>query len=75
VLRDLQAEGLIERVPSKHDQRAKAIRLTRAADPVMRQIGAIQETVRRKLLRDIDPKDLGICLSVFAAILANMDAP
>jgi MarR family transcriptional regulator for hemolysin len=73
VLRDLQAEGLIERVPSKHDQRAKVIRLTRAADPVMRQIAAIQDSVRRKLLRDIDPKDLGTCMSVFAAILANMD--
>jgi len=75
VLRDLQSEGLIERVPSKHDQRAKVIRLTRAADPVMRQIVAIQESVRRKLLRDIDPQDLSTCMSVFAAILANMDHP
>jgi len=73
VLRDLQSEGLIERVPSERDQRAKVIRLTRAADPVMRQIFAIQETVRRKLLRDIDPRDLGTCMSVFAAILANME--
>jgi MarR family transcriptional regulator, transcriptional regulator for hemolysin len=73
VLRDLQSEGLIERVPSQQDQRAKVIRLTRAADPVMRQISAIQETVRRKLLRDIDAQDLGTCMSVFAAILANMD--
>ena len=75
VLRDLQSDGLIERVPSKRDQRAKVIRLTRAADPVMRQIAAIQDTVRRKLLQDIEPKDLGTCMSVFAAILANMDAP
>ena len=73
VLRDLQSEGLIERVPSKHDQRAKSIRLTRAADPVMRQIGLIQDRVRHKLLHDIDPKDMGVCMSVFAAILANMD--
>jgi MarR family transcriptional regulator, transcriptional regulator for hemolysin len=73
VLRDLQSEGLIERVPSERDQRAKVIRLTRAADPVMRQIFAIQESVRRRLLRDIDPQDLGTCMSVFAAILANMD--
>jgi len=73
VLRDLQSEGLIERVPSEQDQRAKVIRLTRAADPVMRQIAVIQETVRRKLLRDIDPQDLGTCMSVFAAILANME--
>jgi MarR family transcriptional regulator for hemolysin len=75
VLRDLQSEGLVERVPSQHDQRAKVIRLTRAADPVMRQIAAIQESVRKKLLRNIKPKDLAVCMSVFAAILANMDAP
>jgi MarR family transcriptional regulator for hemolysin len=75
VLRDLQSEGLIERVPSPHDQRAKVIRLTRAADPVMRQIVAIQETVRKKLLRNISPEHLSISMSVFAAILANMDAP
>jgi MarR family transcriptional regulator for hemolysin len=75
VLRDLQAEGLIERVPSEHDQRAKVIRLTSAADPVMRQIVAIQDAVRKKLLRDISSEQLGVCMSVFAAILANMDAP
>lgn len=73
VLRDLQSEGLIERVASQRDQRAKVIRLTRAADPVMRQISAIQDAVRRKLLRNIAPQDLGTCMSVFAAILANMD--
>jgi MarR family transcriptional regulator for hemolysin len=75
VLRDLQSEGLIERVPSEHDQRAKVIRLTSAADPVMRQIVAIQEAVRKKLLRDISPEHLGVCMSVFAVILANMDVP
>jgi DNA-binding MarR family transcriptional regulator len=74
VLRDLESEGLIERVPSAHDQRAKVIRLKRAADPVMRQIAGIQEEVRCKLLGGIDPKDLSTCMSVFAAILANMDA-
>jgi MarR family transcriptional regulator for hemolysin len=75
VLRDLESEGLIERVPSRHDQRAKVIRLTRAADPVMRQIAAIQESVRKRLLRNIAPGNLNVCMSVFAAILANMDAP
>jgi hypothetical protein len=41
----------------------------------MRQIVAIQEAVRKKLLRDISPEHLGVCMSVFAAILANMDVP
>jgi MarR family transcriptional regulator for hemolysin len=74
VLRDLQSEGLIERVASRDDQRAKVIRLTSAADPVMRQIAAIQESVRKQLLRDISPEKLGVSMGVFAAILANMDA-
>ncbi len=73
VLRDLQVEGLIERVPSKHDRRAKVIRLTRAADPVMRQIAEIQNTTRRKLLQGIGAQDLEKCLEVFAAIQANVD--
>ena len=73
VLRDLQKEGLIERVPSKHDRRAKVIRLTRAATPVMRQIAAIQSKTRRKLLQDIGAADLEKSLEVFAAILANTE--
>lgn len=74
VLRDLEAEGLIERVNSQRDQRAKVIRLTPAARPVMRQIAKIQEAVRARLLDGIDAKDLGACMSVFASILSNMDA-
>src|SRR5262245_22808668 len=75
VLRDLEAEGLIERASGSADRRAKVIRLTAAAKPVMKQINRIQETVRSRLLRGIDPKDLTICMSVFAQILANMDDP
>lgn len=73
VLRDLEAEGLIERLPGKDDRRAKVIRLTQAAKPVMREIDRIQNAVRAKLLRGIDPEDLSACVSVFARILANMD--
>jgi MarR family transcriptional regulator, transcriptional regulator for hemolysin len=73
VLRDLEAEGLIERAPGSADRRARVIRLTAAAKPVMRQITRIQESVRAGLLRDIDPKDLTVCMAVFAQILANLD--
>jgi MarR family transcriptional regulator for hemolysin len=75
VLRDLEAEGLIERAPGSADRRAKVIRLTAAAKPVMKQINRIQESVRARLLRGIDPKDLTVCMAVFAQILANMDEP
>jgi MarR family transcriptional regulator for hemolysin len=73
VLRDLEAEGLIERAPGSADRRAKVIRLTAAAKPVMRQISRIQESVRARLLGSIDPKELTVCMSVFAQILANID--
>jgi MarR family transcriptional regulator for hemolysin len=75
VLRDLEAEGLIERASGSADRRAKVIRLTAAAKPVMKQINRIQESVRARLLRDIDPKDLTVCMAVFAQILANMEEP
>jgi MarR family transcriptional regulator, transcriptional regulator for hemolysin len=73
VLRDLEAEGLIERTAGSADRRAKVIRLTPAAKPVMRQINRIAEGVRSRLLRDIDPKDLTVCMAVFAKILENLD--
>jgi MarR family transcriptional regulator, transcriptional regulator for hemolysin len=72
VLRDLEEEGLIERVVAE-DRRAKAIRLTPAAKPLMRQINRIQESVRVKLLRGIDAEDLATCMAVFARILANFE--
>jgi MarR family transcriptional regulator, transcriptional regulator for hemolysin len=73
VLRDLEAEGLIERLPGKDDRRAKVIRLTDAAKPVMREIERIQNSVRAKLLKGIGAEDLSTCMSVFAKILVNMD--
>ena len=73
VLRELHREGLIERVASKEDRRAKVIRLTRAADPVMRQIAAIQVATRQKLLDGIPTQELETCMAVFTAILANIE--
>jgi MarR family transcriptional regulator for hemolysin len=73
VLRDLEAEGLIERAPGKGDRRAKVIRLTAAAKPVMREIERIQNAVRGRLMKGIAANDLSTCMSVFAKILVNMD--
>ncbi len=74
ILRDLEAEGLVERTAGSADRRAKVIRLTAAAKPVMKQINRIAETVRARLLKGIDPRDLTVCMAVFAQILANLDA-
>jgi MarR family transcriptional regulator for hemolysin len=73
VLRDLEAEGLITRSPGSGDRRAKVIRFTAAAKPLMRQINSIQERVRAQLLAGIAAKDLAVCMAVFAKILSNLD--
>ncbi len=73
VLRDLESEGLITRSTGDGDRRAKVIQLTSAATPLMRQINRIQTAVRKRLLDGIPPKDLEMCMAVFARILSNID--
>jgi len=73
VLRDLESEGLITRAPGHGDRRAKVIRLTKAAAPLMREINRIQAGARERLLRGIPARDLQMCMAVFARILSNID--
>ena len=73
VLRKLEADGLIERRAQRDDGRARVVRLTAASRPLMEKINRIQNKVRAKLLKNIDPKELAACLAVFARILDNMD--
>lgn len=73
VLRDLESAGVITRVPGVGDRRAKVIRLTAAAEPLMRKINAIQDRVRTQLLNGISRRELEACMGVFAKILSNID--
>jgi MarR family transcriptional regulator for hemolysin len=73
VLRKLEADGLIERRKQSDDGRARVVRLTAASRPLMEKIDRIQNKVRARLLKDIEPQALAACLAVFAKILDNMD--
>jgi MarR family transcriptional regulator for hemolysin len=73
VLRDLEADGLIQRRAAKGDRRAKFIELTRASGPLMQRINQIQNSIRASLVKDISPEELAACLAVFAKILDNAD--
>jgi MarR family transcriptional regulator for hemolysin len=73
VLRKLEADGLIERRAQSDDGRARVVRLTPASRPLMEKINRIQNKVRARLLKDIDPEALAGCLDVFARILDNME--
>lgn len=48
VLRSLERKGLVERTPHPHDSRAKALRLTPAAGPLVNQAVEIVEQVDRE---------------------------
>ena len=71
VLRELEAEGLIQRRAPKGDRRARVIELTPASKPLMQKINQIQNTIRNSLIKDISPEELAACLTVFAKILDN----
>jgi MarR family transcriptional regulator for hemolysin len=73
VLRDLESAGVITRVSGAGDRRAKVIRLTAAAEPLLRKINAIQDRVRVQLLSGISRRELEACMGVFAKILSNVD--
>jgi MarR family transcriptional regulator for hemolysin len=73
VLRELEADGLIERRAPSGDRRARVISLTPASKPLMQKINRIQNTVRASLLKGIDPEELASCIAVFAKILDNAD--
>jgi MarR family transcriptional regulator for hemolysin len=73
VLRELEADGLIQRRAPKGDRRARVIELTPASKPLMQKINQIQNTIRNSLIKDISPEELAACLTVFAKILDNAD--
>ncbi|HEY4341915.1 MAG TPA: MarR family transcriptional regulator [Steroidobacteraceae bacterium] len=73
VLRELEADGLISRRAPSGDRRARVIELTSASKPLMQKINRIQNSVRARLLTDIEPAQLAACLAVFAKILGNTD--
>ncbi len=73
VLRELEADGLIQRRAPSGDRRARVISLTPASKPLMRKINRIQDTVRASLLKGIDSEELAACVAVFAKILDNAD--
>ncbi len=73
VLDGLERDGLIERRARERDQRARVIRLTGAARPVLKDISRIGNAVSRRLLEGIPQRDLAICVAVFAQILDNFE--
>jgi MarR family transcriptional regulator for hemolysin len=71
----LEAQGLIERLPVEGDRRAKHIRLTDAAEPLLAQINRIAADLRREIFADLKQDDLKTCLMAFRSIGDRLEGP
>ena len=69
----LARDGLIERRGSPDDRRAKMVRLTPAAVPLLDEIDRVGRELRQELTEDIDPQNLDICLHVFNSIRNRLE--
>lgn len=64
----LEQHGLIERCPVAADRRAKHVRLTETAGPILAEINRIAGELRREILGPIDVGDLANCVDVLRRI-------
>jgi len=72
-LNGLEEQGLVERVAVPEDRRAKALRLTEAAEPILSQIGTIVEELRNDMLQDVSDEELTAAVRVLEKIMARLD--
>ena len=73
MLNKLEQEGLVERLSTPLDRRAKTIRLKGKAEEVLADIAALIAPFRAEILQDIDDADLKLCQAVFDRIMARLD--
>lgn len=69
----LEASGWVERHPHQLDRRAKVVRITPDAEPVLDEAQAIVAALQQEMFADIDPADLATCLRVLSALTRKLD--
>ena len=73
MLHKLEQEGLVERLSTPLDRRAKTIRLKGKAEEVLASINRLIAPFRREILQDIDSEELKACLMVFEKVMARLE--
>jgi MarR family transcriptional regulator for hemolysin len=71
----LEANGWVERHAHQLDRRAKVVRITRAAEPVLDKAQDVLARLQQEMFADIDPADLAVCLRVLTQIADKLDRP
>ena len=73
MLNRLEQEGLVERLETPTDRRAKTIRLTLRAETIISDIVGLSGPFRDEILQDVSPEEIRLCLSVFDRIMARLE--
>lgn len=74
LLDGLQTAGLIERRPCLEDRRAKKLRLTAAAMPLIGEMKKIAAESRADVFEGVAERDLTVAIRVLDRIVANLHA-
>ena len=68
----LERQGLVERRENLQDRRVKTVHLTRKAQPLVGQIEAVAQRLRREALAEIGLSELRSCLSVLDRVKSRL---
>jgi MarR family transcriptional regulator for hemolysin len=71
----LEAGGWVERRTHQDDRRAKVVRLTPAARPVLDQAQGIVAELQNELFEGVDPGELAVCVRVLSQLTQRLDRP
>nr|WP_314261565.1 MarR family winged helix-turn-helix transcriptional regulator [uncultured Devosia sp.] len=73
ILDGMEAQGLIKRLPSEHDRRAKLIVLTEHGNKMSKDIAAASEVFVERVAAGLDLSDVEAGTRFLAAVLANIE--
>jgi MarR family transcriptional regulator for hemolysin len=69
----LEANGWVQRRAHAVDRRAKVVRVTPAAQPVLDEAQAIIFELQQEMFSEIDPSDLAVCLRVLNELAGKLE--
>jgi len=75
MLHRLEQEGLVERRASQADRRTKTIVLTKAAEPHLKAMSNVIDELREDVLKNIQPEEIAMCVSVLDRMLERLERP
>lgn len=64
----LEAQGLVVRRVSEKDRRSKLVQLTPAAGPVIAEIVAVSDQLRREVMKDVSREDMTVMLRLLGSM-------